>query len=241
MQAIVDQEGVRRYLVSLTINGDPQTAMVKANTVLVNLLREEYDLTGTKKGCELGDCGSCTILLDGRPVNSCLVLALEADGSEIVTVEGLTERGELDRVQQAFLDKAAVQCGYCTPGMILSAKALLDPVQLPAFGQSLHGDDFTSVRFQGQDQAGVNRAPIQEYGTGAAIPELTPFFGSCKVIFLSQQVHQHRIGFDHRGLGASVYGQTDQIAPHALLIYYGLHCLIPPLHGLLWMSYGCPI
>src|SRR5660398_190650 len=97
MQAIVDQEGVRRYLVSLTINGDPQTAMVKANTVLVNLLREEYDLTGTKKGCELGDCGSCTILLDGRPVNSCLVLALEADGSEIVTVEGLTERGELDR------------------------------------------------------------------------------------------------------------------------------------------------
>ena len=126
MQAIVDQEGVRRYLVSLTINGDPQTAMVKANTVLVNLLREEYDLTGTKKGCELGDCGSCTILLDGRPVNSCLVLALEADGSEIVTVEGLTERGELDRVQQAFLDKAAVQCGYCTPGMILSAKALLD-------------------------------------------------------------------------------------------------------------------
>src|SRR5680860_373626 len=176
MQAIVDQEGVRRYLVSLTINGDPQTAMVKANTVLVNLLREEYDLTGTKKGCELGDCGSCTILLDGRPVNSCLVLALEADGSEIVTVEGLTERGELD------------------------------PVQLPAFGQSLHGDDFTSVRFQGQDQAGVNRAPIQEYGTGAAIPELTPFLGSCKVIFLSQQVHQHRIGFDHRGLGVSVYG-----------------------------------
>src|SRR5660398_267282 len=126
MQAIVDQEGVRRYLISLTINGGPQTAMVKANTVLVNLLREEYDLTGTKKGCELGDCGSCTILLDGRLVNSCLVLALEADGSEIVTVEGLTERGELDRVQQAFLDKAAVQCGYCTPGMILSAKALLD-------------------------------------------------------------------------------------------------------------------
>lgn len=126
MQAIVDREGVKRYLVSLTINGDPQTAMVKANTVLVNLLREQFDLTGTKKGCELGDCGSCTILLDGRPVNSCLVLALEADESDIVTVEGLTEHGELDRIQEAFLDKAAVQCGYCTPGMILSAKALLD-------------------------------------------------------------------------------------------------------------------
>lgn len=126
MQAIVDREGVKRYLVSLTINGDPQTAMVKANTVLVNLLREQFDLTGTKKGCELGDCGSCTILLDGRPVNSCLVLALEADESDIITVEGLTEHGELDRIQEAFLDKAAVQCGYCTPGMILSAKALLD-------------------------------------------------------------------------------------------------------------------
>src|SRR5660397_230398 len=241
MQAIVDQEGVRRYLVSLTINGDPQTAMVKANTVLVNLLREEYDLTGTKKGCELGDCGSCTILLDGRPVNSCLVLALEADGSEIVTVEGLTERGELDRVQQGLGGEEHARCAVDALHRRFVQEGLLVPVQLPAFGQSLHGDDFTSVRFQGQDQAGVNRAPIQEYGTGAAIPELTPFLGSCKVIFLSQQVHQHRIGFDHRGLGASVYGQTDQIAPHALLIYYGLNCLIPPLHGFLWLSYGCPI
>ncbi len=125
MQAITDKYGVKRYLVSLTVNGDPHTAVVKGNTVLVNLLRDEFDLTGTKKGCELGNCGSCTILLDGKPVDACLVLALEADGREIVTIEGVAQHGELDRLQQSFLDNAASQCGYCTPGMILSGKALL--------------------------------------------------------------------------------------------------------------------
>jgi carbon-monoxide dehydrogenase small subunit len=98
---------------------------VKANTLLVNLLRDRLNLTGTKKGCELGNCGSCTVLLDGKPVNSCLVLALEADGHEILTIEGVAHSEELDKLQQSFLDHAALQCGYCTPGMILSAKALL--------------------------------------------------------------------------------------------------------------------
>lgn len=125
MQAIADKQGVKRYLINLTVNGDEYSPVIKGNTLLVNLLRDELDLTGTKKGCELGDCGSCTVLMDGKPVDSCLVLALEADGCEIVTIEGVARHGELDRLQRSFIDNAAIQCGYCTPGMILSAKALL--------------------------------------------------------------------------------------------------------------------
>ena len=93
---------------------------------MVNLLRDDLDLTGTKKGCELGDCGSCTVHLDGKPVNSCLVLALEADGREITTIEGVSQGSELDTIQKSFLENTVVQCGYCTPGMIMSAKALLE-------------------------------------------------------------------------------------------------------------------
>jgi len=109
----------------LVVNGDEYTVAVKANTLLVNVLRDVLDLTGTKKGCELGDCGSCTVLLDGRPVNSCLVLAVEADGHEVTTIEGVAQNDKLDRIQESFIENAAIQCGYCTPGMILSAKALL--------------------------------------------------------------------------------------------------------------------
>jgi len=126
MQAIQDKEGVKRYLITLYVNGDPYTKVVKANTLLVNVLRDELDLTGTKKGCELGDCGSCTVLLDGKPVNSCLVLAVEADGREVLTIEGLGENEKLDPIQEAFIANAALQCGYCTAGMIMSAKALLN-------------------------------------------------------------------------------------------------------------------
>lgn len=125
MQSIVDKEGIKRYLITLTVNGDTYTTVVKANTLLVNVLRDELNLTGTKKGCELGDCGSCTILLEGKPVDSCIILALEADGREITTIEGVAEHGQLDKLQESFLNQTAVQCGYCTPGMILSAKALL--------------------------------------------------------------------------------------------------------------------
>ncbi|MHB8870650.1 MAG: (2Fe-2S)-binding protein, partial [Thermoleophilia bacterium] len=110
MQAISDAQGVSRYLVNLTVNGDPFTKVVKANTLLVDLLRNELDLTGTKKGCDLGSCGSCTVLMDGKAVNSCLILALEAEGAEITTVEGVAEHGELDKLQRSFLDNAAVQC-----------------------------------------------------------------------------------------------------------------------------------
>ena len=120
-----DTTGTKRYLVNLKVNGDDFTVVVKANAVLANVLRNELNLTGTKKGCELGDCGSCTVLLDGRPVDSCMVLAVEANGREIVTIEGVAQNGKLDALQESFINHAAVQCGYCTPGMILAAKALL--------------------------------------------------------------------------------------------------------------------
>ncbi len=124
-RTLTDEQGVKRYLVNLKVNGDNHTVMVKGNSLLVNVLRDELDLTGTKKGCELGDCGSCTVLLDGKPVNSCLVLAVEAEGREITTIEGVAQNDKLDKLQESFVNNAAIQCGYCTPGMVLSAKALL--------------------------------------------------------------------------------------------------------------------
>ena len=135
MQKIEDHSGTKYYLITLKVNGDSYTRAVKANTLLVNVLREDLDLTGTKKGCELGDCGSCTVLLDGKPVNSCLILALEADGHEITTIEGLAQNDKPDKLQEAFVENAAIQCGYCTPGMIMSAKALLARNPHPTEGE----------------------------------------------------------------------------------------------------------
>ncbi len=122
---IIGKDGVKRYLITVNVNGDDYSKVVKANTTLTDFVREELDLTGTKKGCELGDCGSCTVLLDGKAVNSCLVLAIEADGRNVITIEGVASTAELDVLQQKFIEYGAMQCGYCTPGMILSAKALL--------------------------------------------------------------------------------------------------------------------
>jgi carbon-monoxide dehydrogenase small subunit len=100
--------------------------MVKDNVTLLDFLRDTMGLTGTKKGCEEGECGACTIMLNGKPVNSCLVLAMEVQNQEVITIEGLASNGKLNPIQQEFIDKWALQCGYCTPGMIMSAKALLD-------------------------------------------------------------------------------------------------------------------
>lgn len=112
--------------IKLRINGQEYQVSCEPSRTLLEVLRENLGLTGTKKGCDEGDCGVCTVLLDGRPFNSCLVLAVNAEGHEITTVEGLAKDGDLHPLQEAFIAEGAVQCGYCTPGMLLSAKALLD-------------------------------------------------------------------------------------------------------------------
>jgi xanthine dehydrogenase iron-sulfur cluster and FAD-binding subunit A len=113
-------------VVAATINGRVHRLLVRANRTLLEVLRDDLGLTGTKCGCEIGECGACTVLLDGEPVNSCLVLAPQIDGRKVVTVEGLAQEGRPHPLQESFLDHDAVHCGFCTPGMLLSAKALLD-------------------------------------------------------------------------------------------------------------------
>jgi carbon-monoxide dehydrogenase small subunit len=115
-----------KRLIHLTINDRKYEVAVEPNQTLVDLLRYQLGLTGTKKGCELGDCGSCTVIMDGKTVNSCLVLALQANGRDIRTIEGLETDQGLHPVQEAFVEKGAIQCGFCSSGMILSAKNLLD-------------------------------------------------------------------------------------------------------------------
>jgi carbon-monoxide dehydrogenase small subunit len=121
-----------KKLIHLTINDQHYEVAVEPNLTLVDLLRYQLGLTGTKKGCEMGDCGSCTVILDGKAVNSCLVLALQADGRSIQTIEGLETGEGLHPVQEAFVEKGAIQCGFCSSGMILSAKTLLDQKPNPS-------------------------------------------------------------------------------------------------------------
>ena len=112
--------------IKLTVNGKTQEVAVNPWDTLLDVIREELGLTGTKEGCGLGECGACTVIMNGKTVNSCLVLAMEADGKEITTIEGLSKGDKLHPVQQAFIDEGGLQCGFCTPGMVISAKALLD-------------------------------------------------------------------------------------------------------------------
>ena len=120
------------HKIKVIINGSPEWVEVPSNMTLLQMLREKLVLTGTKNGCAAGECGACTVILTppgaehGEPVNSCMVLAVEADGAEIVTVEGLAHNGQLDPVQQAIIEQGGVQCGFCTPGILSSARALLD-------------------------------------------------------------------------------------------------------------------
>jgi carbon-monoxide dehydrogenase small subunit len=111
--------------VTLEVNGEERVADVGPMTTLVELLREHLNLTGTKVGCGRGECGACTVILDDSPVNSCLVFAVQCSGRRVLTIEGLEANGERDRIQNAFIESGAVQCGFCTPGMIMSAHALL--------------------------------------------------------------------------------------------------------------------
>ena len=117
--------------IHFTLNGSQVTAETEPAVRLLDLLRNTFHLTGTKEGCGQGECGACTVIMDGQAVNSCLVLAGQLEGSEVLTIEGLEKDGVLDVVQEAFVEEGAIQCGYCTPGMIMSVKALLMRVPNP--------------------------------------------------------------------------------------------------------------
>lgn len=115
-----------KWKIELTVNGEPYELAVEPWRTLLEVIREDIGLTGAKEACSTGECGNCMVILDGKPVNSCLVLAVDASGKEVLTIEGLAEGGKLHPIQKAFVDHGAIQCGFCTPGMILAAKALLD-------------------------------------------------------------------------------------------------------------------
>jgi carbon-monoxide dehydrogenase small subunit len=125
------------YPVALTVNGEPHALEVAADHTLLRVLRDQLDLTGTKECCTEGECGACTVLIDGRSVDSCLMLAVEADGLEVTTIEGLGEADRLDPLQQAFLESGAVQCGFCIPGMIVAAYAFLEETPRPTRAEVL--------------------------------------------------------------------------------------------------------
>jgi aerobic-type carbon monoxide dehydrogenase small subunit (CoxS/CutS family) len=116
----------RVQTIKLKVNGYVHELVVKPHQTLLDVLRDDLQLTGTKEGCGLGECGACTVLMNGKPVNSCLILAPEADGAEILTIEGLAEAGNLHPVQKAFVEKGAIQCGFCTPGMVMATVGLLN-------------------------------------------------------------------------------------------------------------------
>jgi carbon-monoxide dehydrogenase small subunit len=121
-----------KRIMSFTLNGEPVEVDVEPHLTLLQVLRDKLELTGTKEGCGMGECGACTVLMNGKTINSCIFPALEADGKSITTIEGLTDaQGNLHPVQNAFIEHGAIQCGFCTPGMVLSAKALLDEKAKP--------------------------------------------------------------------------------------------------------------
>lgn len=128
-----------KQVVNLSINGNSYEVAIRPQALLIDVLRKTVGLTGTKKGCGQGDCGTCTVLIDNKRALACLTLALTCQGKEITTIEGIDHNGKLDPVQQAFVDKGAVQCGFCTPGMVMSAKALLNENPTPTKAEIRRG------------------------------------------------------------------------------------------------------
>jgi len=124
-----------KRILRLHVNGDEHEILTETHKTLLEVLREDLGLTGTKRGCDLGTCGACTVLIEGKPYLSCLTLAVDVQGKKIVTIEGLTQDGEPHPLQKAFVEKGAIQCGFCTPGMILTAKAFLDENPHPSEGE----------------------------------------------------------------------------------------------------------
>jgi len=139
----------KKYKISLVVNGYLYKLEVDPAERLLDVLRNCIHLKGTKEGCGTGDCGACTVILDGQSVNSCLVLAVEADGSEVETIEGLAKEGNFHPIQQAFMEVGAFQCGFCTPGMIMSSKALLDKKSNPTTAEIKEAIDGNICRCTG--------------------------------------------------------------------------------------------
>ncbi len=128
-----------KQIISLTVNGQPCEVAVEPHWTLLETVREELGLTGSKEGCGTGDCGACSMIVDGRLITSCLMLAPEGNGRDIVTIEGLARNGDLHPIQQAFIDTGGVQCGFCTPGMIMAAQALLERNSSPTLEEVREG------------------------------------------------------------------------------------------------------
>ncbi|MFW6212501.1 MAG: (2Fe-2S)-binding protein [Spirochaetota bacterium] len=159
--------------VSLTINGEKYARDVSEHKTLLHFLREDLGLTGTKEGCGAGECGACTIMMNGKAVNSCLVLAVEADGAELETIEGVAKGGTLSKVQDAFHRRHAVQCGFCTPGMVISATDLLRRVPNPTREQIVEGIEGNFCRCTGYEQIieAIQDAAAGGAGRAAATPK----------------------------------------------------------------------
>jgi carbon-monoxide dehydrogenase small subunit len=137
--------------VTITVNGEPRTAEVEPRTLLVHLLREHLNLTGTHVGCDTSNCGACTVWLDGEAVKSCTLLAVQADGLEVTTIEGISENGDLHPMQRAFHEHHALQCGYCTPGMVMTAIKLLEANPAPTDEEIRHGLEGNLCRCTGYE------------------------------------------------------------------------------------------
>jgi len=161
------------HRITVTINGSAEIVDVPSNMTLMTMLREKLALTGTKNGCAAGECGACTVLWNGEPVNSCMVLAVECDGAEIVTVEGLSHDRRLDPIQQTMIDAGGVQCGFCTPGMLVSATALLRDNRDPSEEEIRIGLSGNLCRCTGYD--GIVRA-VKQAATGEVAAIGTPAF-----------------------------------------------------------------
>ena len=143
---------MKKQLIELRVNGEPCELAVEPQRTLLEVLREDLGLTGAKEACGTGECGACTVLMDGKPILSCLTLAIEAQGKKITTIEGLVKNGELHPLQKAFIRYGAIQCGYCTSGMILNAKAILDENPRPSRDEILKGLEGNLCRCTGYNK-----------------------------------------------------------------------------------------
>lgn len=141
-----------KKLIQCTVNGEEHDVLADPRDTLLDLLRDRLGLTGTKEGCSNGNCGTCTVLVDGLPVNACLMLAVETPGHEIVTIEGLSEGSALDPIQQSLVEHGGTQCGFCTPGIVMSAKALLDANPRPTEAEIRHAIAGNLCRCTGYDK-----------------------------------------------------------------------------------------